>query len=61
MTMSENRPGQPTPVEGEIVESAQEHVRRHRTGLKHFQELRGVGFQNRHVADDVKRLWFSES
>ena len=35
---------------------AQKNVRRDRAGLKHFQEMRGMGFQNRHVADEVKRL-----
>ena len=56
LLLGKNRPGQPTHVEGKIVKPAQEHVRRHRTGLKHFQKLHGVGFENRQVADEVKRL-----
>lgn len=50
----EHRPRQPTHVEGEIVKPTQKHVCCHGTSFKHFQELRGVGFQNRQVTDDVK-------
>lgn len=54
--LCQNRPGQPIHVEGEVVNPPQEHVGCHGTGFQDFQEVRRVGFENRQVADDVKRL-----
>ena len=46
--LGENGPRQPTHVEGEIVNPAQKHVRRHGTGVEDFQELGGVGCGDYH-------------
>ena len=54
LLLGEHRPGQPAHVQGEVVEATQEHVGGDGARLKHFQEVRGVGFKDRQVADDVK-------
>jgi len=52
----DQRPGQPTHVQSEVVDTAKEDVGRNRADLHHLQQVLGTGFEQGQVPDEVECL-----
>jgi len=51
-----DRPGEPVHVQGKIVHSTQEDIRRNRSGLQNAEKVLRARFHDPHIADEVEGM-----
>ena len=56
LALHHHRPRQPPHVQREVVNAAEENIRRDRADIKHLEKMFRLCFQNRQVANQIKRL-----
>ena len=58
LPLGDHRPSEPVHVQGEVLQSAQEDVRRHGSDLEHVEEVLGLGLEDAQVPDGIESMVF---